>query len=82
MANTWQLQVAATANATTELNTSVDDDKLDSTGITYGTGVGTYFEPVAATTTLACGNYTPEYRLTTSCRTSACKTARTFQATK
>ena len=57
VANTWQLQVAATANATTELNTSVDTTN-SSTGITYGTGVGTYFEPVPAITTLACGNYT------------------------
>lgn len=57
VANTWQLQVAASANATTELNTSVDETN-SSTGLTYGTGVATYFEPVPAVTTLACGNYT------------------------
>ena len=57
MANTWQLQVAASANATTELLTSVDETNSTS-GLTYGTGVGTYFSPTAAATTLACGNYT------------------------
>ncbi|HTV92803.1 MAG TPA: hypothetical protein VMG98_08820 [Verrucomicrobiae bacterium] len=54
--NTWQLQVAASANATTELDTSVDETNSTS-GLTYGTGVGTYFSPTAAVTTLACGNY-------------------------
>ncbi len=57
VANTWQLQVAASANATTELSTSVDETNSTS-GLTYGTGVGTYFSPTAAVTTLACGNYT------------------------
>jgi hypothetical protein len=57
VANTWQLQVAASANATTELSTSVDETN-STAGLTYGTGVATYFSPTAATTTLACGNYT------------------------
>jgi hypothetical protein len=57
VANTWQLQVSASANATTELSTSVDETN-STTGLTYGTGVGTYFSPTLATTTLACGNYT------------------------
>ena len=57
VANTWQLQVAATANATTELLTSVDEANSTS-GLTYGTTVGAYFSPTAAVTTLACGNYT------------------------
>ncbi len=57
VANTWQLQVSASANATTELSTSVDETNSTS-GLTYGTGVGTYFSPTVATTTLACGNYT------------------------
>jgi hypothetical protein len=57
VANTWQLQVAATANQTTELNTAVDETN-SSSGLTYGAGVNTYFEPTTTTTTLACGNYT------------------------
>ena len=57
VANTWQLQVAASANATTELSTSVDETNSTS-GLTYATGVGTYFSPTASNTTLACGNYT------------------------
>ncbi|HTZ54602.1 MAG TPA: hypothetical protein VMB20_06020 [Candidatus Acidoferrum sp.] len=57
VANTWQLQVAASANATTELLTSVDETN-SSSGLTYGTGVNTYFSPTSSVTTLACGNYT------------------------
>jgi hypothetical protein len=57
VANTWQLQVTASANATTELNTSVDETN-SSANLTYGTGVNTYFEPTTTSTTLACGNYT------------------------
>jgi hypothetical protein len=56
VANTWQLQVAASANATTELSTSVDETN-STTGLVYGTGVGTYFSPTATVVTLACGNY-------------------------
>jgi hypothetical protein len=57
VANTWQLQVSASANATTELLTS--EDETNSTGgLVYGTGVGTYFSPTATNTTIACGNYT------------------------
>ncbi len=56
VANTWQLQVSASANATTELLTS-EDETNSTTGLVYGTGVGTYFSPTVATTTLACGNY-------------------------
>lgn len=57
VANTWQLQVAASANATAELSTSVDETNSTS-GLVYGTGVATYFSPTSSTTTLACGNYT------------------------
>ena len=57
VANTWQLQVSASANATTELLTSADETNSTS-GLVYGTGVGTYFSPTASTVTLACGNYT------------------------
>jgi hypothetical protein len=57
VANTWQLEVDASANATTELNTAVDETN-STAGLTYGTNVNTYFEPTATATVLACGNYT------------------------
>lgn len=57
VANTWQLQVSASANATTELNTEVDETNSTS-GLTYSAAAGAYFEPIATSTTLACGNYT------------------------
>jgi len=57
VANTWQLQVSASANATTELLTS-EDETNSTSGLTYGAGVATYFSPTSSTTTLACGNYT------------------------
>jgi hypothetical protein len=57
VANTWQLQVSASANATTELLTS-EDETNSTSGLVYGTGVATYFSPTASTVTLACGNYT------------------------
>ncbi len=57
VANTWQLQVSASANATTELLTS-EDETNSTSGLTYAAGVATYFSPTSSTTTLACGNYT------------------------
>jgi hypothetical protein len=55
--NTWQLQVAATTSATTELLTSADETNSTS-GLVYATGAGTYFSPTATAVTLACGQET------------------------
>jgi len=55
--NTWQLQVSVNNNASGELYTSVDETNSTS-GLTYGTGAGTYFNPTTSVTTLACGNET------------------------
>lgn len=55
-ANTWQLQVSVNTNASNEFYTAVDESNSTS-GLTYGTGVATYFNPQTTTTNLACGNY-------------------------
>ncbi len=52
--NTWQLQVSASANATSELTTSVDETNSTS-GLVYAAGAGTLFSPNATPVTIACG---------------------------
>ncbi|HEX8805375.1 MAG TPA: hypothetical protein VF741_00445 [Candidatus Aquilonibacter sp.] len=59
VANTWQLEVQATANQTNELETEEDETDSRIGSGTWGSGVGSAFFPIASTATvLACGNYT------------------------
>ena len=58
-ANTWQLEVAATSAATTELTTAVDEAAgVNTAGLTYAAGAGTLFSPTATSTLLDCGTET------------------------
>ncbi len=55
--NTWQLEVSVSSNPNNELFTSVDEPNSTS-GLTFGTGVNTFFNPTTTSTVLSCGNET------------------------